>query len=590
MQHPSFLSRFVRHCACTNGPLVLLLASLFAPLQMASAQSVLTRHNDLARTGQNLSETTLNTSNVRTGQFGKLFSRDVDGEIYTQPLYVPGLKFGSITRNVVFVATAHNSVYAFDADDAALTGPLWKVSCGTAVPASVLNTYSLAVEVGIIGTPVIDAVSSTLYVVSKEYPTTDISTMRMRLHALELTTGAEKFGGPVEIQAIVDGIGDGNDGAGHIPFEVFTQLQRCALTLANGTVYIPFASHEDVDPYHGWVLGYDAKTLVQNGVHNNTPDNGAGGIWMAGDGMAVDKDGNLYYSGGNGDFDGNTDIAESIVKLSPTLATLDWFAPWNEAYLSSLDSDLSSSSVLLLPGTDYLVTGGKEGKIYVLNTRPGRMGRFHAGDDSQIVQEWQASWGQIFASLLYWNSPTNGPTLYVWGTGDYLSAFKFTGTYFQTTPFQQSTMQVTDGYANGPGMSLSANGSTAGTGIVWANLPFLGDATHDHVPAILRAFDAGDITHELWNSKMTVGDEPGSWGKWVPPTVVNGKVYLSTLSNSLVVYGLLPRTLSGTVLLDSIVPNASPQSIQFAFRPVSGRRHIQAYGFDRLQRKLCICR
>ena len=500
--------------------------------------SVLTRHNDLARTGQNLQETALAVSNVAPGKFGLLYTRQVDGELYTQPLYVPCVAVpGKGTHNVIYLATAHNTVYAFDADDAAQTQPYWKVNFGPAVPASVLQVTSFPLEVGLIGTPVIDAATGTLYAVSKEYPG---GNMRFRLHALDITTGAEKCGGPVEINAIVDGIGDGNDGAGHIPFVVYSQCQRCALTLANGTVYIPFGSHEDLDPYHGWVLGYDAATLQQTGVHNNTPDNGAGGIWMSGDGLAADASGNLYYVGGNGDFDGNTDIAESVVKLTPDLHTADWFAPWNVDYLSSLDSDLSTSSALLLPGTNYLLSGGKEGKIYVLNTQPGQMGHFHPNDDSQIVQEWQASNGHIHASMLYWNTPNNGPMLYVWGENDYLKAFKFTGTYFQTTPIQQSTMQVTEGYANGPGMSLSANGSAAGTGILWSNLPYDGDATHQHVPGILRAFDASDITHELWNSKMSPADDFGMWAKWVPPTVANGKVYLATFSNQLAVYG--PRS------------------------------------------------
>ena len=385
--------------------------------------------------------------------------------------------------------------------------------------------------------PVIDPQSATLYVVSYNG---DFGVLKHSLHALDLLTGAEKFGGPVVLSAVVPGLGDGNDGAGHVPFLSASQLQRCALTLANGRVYIPFASYEDYDPFHGWIFACDAATLQTVALHNNTPDGGGGGIWMSGDGMSADASGNLYYIGGNGSFDGGRDIGESVVKLDADLNTLDWFAPWDNAYLNSLDSDLSSSNGLLIPGTNLMVSGGKGGKLYVLDTTTGKLGHVKASDDSQICQSWQASGGHIHAAMTFWNSPRTGPTLYVWGEFDYLKAFPFSGDHFKTTPASQSAMKVTDGYANGPGLSLSANGSQAYSGIIWANLPYDGDATHQHVPGILRAFDASNVGKEIWNSKMTLGDDFGMWSKWTPPTVVNGKVYLATLSNQLVVYGLRP--------------------------------------------------
>ena len=499
--------------------------------------SVLTRHNDLSRTGQNLQEKKLTTLNVRAPQFGRLFSRTVDGELYAQPLYVPNLAIGGRTRNVVFLATAHNSVYAFDADDPAASAPLWRVNFGPSVPAAVLATLGLPVEVGIVGTPVIDPQTATLYVVSYNG---DYGVLKHNLHALDLRTGAEKFGGPTLLSAVLPGIGDGNDGAGRVPFLSASQLQRCALTLANGRIYIPFASYEDYDPFHGWIFACDATTLQTVALHNNTPDGGGGGIWMSGDGMTVDASGNLYYVGGNGSFDGGRDIGESVVKLDANLNTLDWFAPWDNAYLNSLDSDLSSSNALMIPGTSLMVSGGKGGKLYVMDTTTGKMGHVNPSDDSQIFQSWQASGGHIHAAMTCWNSPKIGPTLYVWGEYDYLKAFSFAGNHFNTTPAAQSSMRVTDGYANGPGLSLSANGSLAYTGIVWANLPYDGDATHQHVPGILRAFDASNVSREIWNSKMAAGDDFGMWAKWVPPTVANGKVYLATFSNQLVVYGLRP--------------------------------------------------
>ena len=518
--------------------LVALCAVLYFAIPCPAQVSVLTRHNDLSRTGQNLQEKKLTAFNVRPPQFGRLFSRNVDGELYAQPLYVPSLAVGGKTRNVIFLATAHNSVYAFDADDPAANAPLWRVNFGASVPAAVLATLGLPVEVGVIGTPVIDPLTGTLYVVSSHG---DGGVFRHKLHALDLKTGAEKFGGPTVLAGVVTGTNNyDDDGAGHVYFHSASQCQRCALTFANGRIYIPFASYEDYDPFHGWIFACDATTLQTVAVHNNTPDGGGGGIWMSGDGMTVDASGNLYYIGGNGSFNGGRNIGESVVKLDADLNTLDWFAPWENDFLNSLDSDLSSSNGLMIPGTSLMVSGGKGGKLYVMDTTTGKMGHVNPSDDSQIFQSWQASGGHIHAAMTCWNSPKIGPILYVWGEFDYLKAFSFAGDHFNTTPAAQSAMKVTEGYANGPGLSLSANGNRAYTGIVWANLPYDGDATHQHVPGILRAFDASNVSREIWNSKMTPGDDFGTWAKWVPPTVANGKVYLATFSNQLIVYGLRP--------------------------------------------------
>ena len=519
--------------ACTA-----LLAALFAtPTPLNAQTNVTVRHNDLARTGQYLNETTLNAVNVNPSQFGLLFTLPVDGEIYAQPLYVSSLAIpGKGTHNVVFVATAHNTIYAYDADDS--TGALlWSVSLGPSVPSSVINTPNLPIEVGTTSTPTIDLTTGTIYICCKDYFN---SIQNFHLHALDIHTGAEKTGSPVAISAVVNGTGDGNDGAGHIPFLITHQNQRVALTLANGAIYLGFGSHEDYSPYHGWVLSYNAATLAQTGFYCNTPNGGLGGIWMSGEGFPVDSSGNLYYLGGNGTYDGATNFGESLVKLSPALKQTDWFTPQNYDYLNSIDFDLASSSAMVMPGTGYLIGGGKEGKIYVVN--PANMGKFQSGSDSQIIQEFQASGGHIHSSMLYWNTPNNGPILYVWGESDYLKAFKFTNGFFQTTAVQSSTMTVYPGYANGPGMALSANGSTAGSGVLWSSLPYDGDAVHQHVNGILRAFDATNIAKELWNSKMTVSDDSGVWAKWTPPVVVNGKVYQASFSGKLLVYGLLPQT------------------------------------------------
>ena len=515
------------------------LLALSALTKPAAAQTndtrtihVVTRHNDNQRTGQYLNETALTTANVNATNFGLLFSIPVTGEIYAQPLYLSNFPIGGGTHDVVFIATAHNDIYAFDA-----TGqnpnPYWHVNLGPSVPSSVINTPNLPVEVGTISTPAIDLATNTLYVCSKDYYG---NVQRFHLHALNLATGADKInangttGSGILIAAQVNGNGDGNDGAGHVPFRATQENQRCAVTLANGNIYLAFAGHEDYYPYHGWVLSYTAlsatiSTITQNGVHNPTPNGGAGGIWMSGEGLAVDSGGNLYYVGGNGTYNGavgsngkwnkTSSLGESVVKLGPDCSVLDWFTPQNYDYLNSIDADLSSSGGMLVTvgGSQRLLAGGKEGKLYVL--APGAMGKFNANVDSQIPQEFQASGGHIHSSKTFWNSPA-GPVLYLWGESDYLKAFRYSGSAFLTSPASRSNVSVVPGYANGPGMAISANGSAAGTGIIWANLPYDGDAIHQHVGGIFRAFDASDVSKELWNSKANGGDDSGVWAKWVP--------------------------------------------------------------------------
>ena len=533
----SMLTRFLArpHRRALNHLLCLFAVSI--PSVSVNAQnSVVTRHNDNARTGF-YNDTALTTANVTPSQFGKLFSLPVDGELYAQPLYIANLAIpGKGTHNVIYAATAHNSVYAYDADDPNQTAPLWKVNFGPSVPASLVNNTSLPVEVGIISTPAIDAATGVMYVCNKDYFN---SKQVFHLHAIDIATGAEKTGSPIAIAATVNGTGDGNDGAGHVPFFTDRQNQRAAVTLANGNIYLAFGAYEDRDPFHGWVLSYNAATLQQNGVHNCTPGGREGGIWMSGEGLAVDSAGNLYYSGGNGTYNGTADFGMAIMKLAPDTSRMDWFAPANYDYLNSIDFDLGTSGCLLMPGTNYLISGGKAGTIYVIN--PNNMTHFNAGND-QIIQEFQACVGHIHDSMAFWNSPVNGPTLYVWGERDVFKAFKYTGTAFNTTPQSQSAMQVFPGYANGPGVSVSANGAQNGTGVVWATLPTDADAVQQHAHGILRAFDADDLKKELYNSSISAGDDTGNWAKFCPPVIVNGKVYIASFSNKLQVYGLLPNT------------------------------------------------
>jgi hypothetical protein len=501
---------------------------------------VLTQHNDNNRTGANLNETVLNTSNVNANQFGKLFSRSVDGQIYAQPLCVPNVSIPNQgTHNVVYVATMHNGVYAFDADDPEASAPLWRVNLGPSVPWQDTATLypDINSEVGITSTPVIDVPSKTLYLVAK---TKENNSYIQRLHALDIATGMEKPGSPVLIQASLTGSGDGSLN-GTISLDPLKQLNRPGLLLLDDVVYIAFGSHGDVDPYHGWVLGYSATTLQQVTAYNTTRTGTRAGIWQGGQGLAADASGHIYLMTGNGTFDYNTggaNLGNSFVKLATPggLSVVDWFTPHNQDYLNEYDLDLGSTGPVLLPGTSLLLGGGKEGVLYLLDAR--NMGHFQVGSDSQIVQSFKVTTGLIYGSPVYWNSPDHGPLVYIWGENDSLKAFQLVNGRLQTTPLATSTMTLPNGRPGGM-LSLSANGNTAGSGIVWASHPLNASAHHATVAGILRAFDASDVSKELWNSKQDpICNDSGSFAKFCPPTVANGKVYLATFSNQLVVYGL----------------------------------------------------
>ena len=522
---------------------------LFSPATAGSQVSVLTHHNDTSRTGQNLNETLLTTGNVQVNNFGKLFSRTIDGQMYAQPLYVPNLTIQGSVRNVVYAATEHNSVYAYDADDPNATLPLWQVNLGPSVPTNDVCLFSPTdpncpnqdafPEYGITATPVIDAGSNTIYVVAKTKSGT--ASYHYQLHALDLISGAEKFGGPVEIAGQLQGSGIDNSG-GTVSFDPVYQGNRPGLLLMNGVVYTAFASVGEVSPWHGWVFGYNAGTLQQVALYNSTPDGAYGGIWGGGNGL-LGVGGNIYVMTGNGTFDANSsgrDYGDSFIKLNatPALSVADYFTPYNQSSLDSLDLDLGSGGPMALPGTGLIAGSGKDGTLRLLNT--ANLGQFHATFNND-VQEFPFSAGIFMGGPIYWNSPNNGPVIYLWGSGDYLKAFKFSGGSFQTTPVSQGSMQGTPGYSNSAPLSLSANGSQAGSGIVWASAPLGGDANQNTVSGILRAFDAGNLSQELWNSQQNPArDSVGSYAKFSPPTIANGKVYLATFSGQLLAYGLNP--------------------------------------------------
>ena len=513
---------------------ILILAGLVFMMMLlqpseSRAQKVLTQHNDLSRSGANPNETVLTTSNVNENSFGKLFSLPVDGFVYAQPLYDQGVSIMGGIHNVVYVATAHDSVYAFDADSGAR---YWYMPLGHSVPSSVINTQNILVEVGIISTPVIDPSSGTLYVVTKTY---ENSVQIFRLHALDITTGAEKFGGPVEIAASVSGSGQQSSG-GQVPFVASRENQRAAVTLVNGIVYLAFASHEDYSPYHGWLLGYKASNLQQVQAYNVTPNSGEGAIWMGGQGLVADSSNNLYLITGNSTQSTDNaadDYGESFLKLVPSgnsLTVADYFKPKNYDNLNANDNDLGSTGAFAIPGTSYIAGGSKDGMVYVVNTN--NMGKLNTSSD-QVVQEFQADNG-LWGSPAFFNN-----TMYIWGVNEPLKAYQFSGGHFNTSPSSQSSYSTPGGTTSGS-VSVSSNGTNPGTAIVWATAP-TGDPDHATVGGDMYAYDANNLSTLLWSTSQNVSrDSYGDFAKFVAPTVANGKVYVGTDSGQVAVYGLLP--------------------------------------------------
>ncbi len=557
-------------------PIALLVAALPAVAQV----NILTQHNDNNRSGANLNETILTTSNVNVNSFGKLYSYSVSGDVFAQPLYVSSLNIAGGTHNVLYVETMNDVVYAFDADANTL---LWSktlpVSPEKPVPITGIvgsNTLNIHNNIGIEGTPVIDLSTDTMYLVAR---TINGSTYFQRLHALDILTGAEKFGGPVTISASVTGTGNGSSG-GTLAFDPKMENQRPGLALANGEVIVTWAGHEDKNPWHGWVIAYNAATLAQVGRFCVTPNAYGGGIWNAGQAPAVDASGNVYVMTGNGDYNPTSsgDYGDSFLKFSTSsgLTLSDWFTPDNAGSGANTgdnptnedahDLDLGSAGAMLVPGTTDVFGGGKLGVLYLVNTQ--NMGHEVSGD-TQIVQNFQGikvnstcGYNHIHGAPVYWNGAQNGPTIYVWGENDSGKAYKFVSGKFQTTPSSSTTATSPTTGCGMPGgiLSLSANGNTTGTGIVWASTVNTGNAVHNNVNSILRALNADNLGSELWNSNMNSSrDSSGTLAKYVPPTIANGKVYMPTWnqdisgsSNTINVYGLL------SVVAQAAAPSFSP--------------------------------
>ncbi len=528
------------------GVCLFLLAIVAAPVSTVAQTSILTQHYDNARDGQNTNETILTRSNVNSTTFGKLFALGVDGQVYAQPLYVLGVTIpGQGTHDVLYVATEHDSVYAFDAD--AGGAPLWQVTflvngATTLSTSDVDGIQDINPELGITGTPVIDLSTNTLYVVAN---TKESGALIYRLHALDITTGAEKFGGPVELTASAPGTAPDGNGTS-VPFNVQWENQRPGLLLQGGDVFIGFAAHGDMGPWHGWLLGYNATTLAQTGIWNTSPNGKGNGIWGSGSGLAADSAGNAYVATGNGDDTVTTpapapskiiDYGDSVVRVSladgnPT--PTDYFTPYNQASLDAADLDVGSGGVLLPPDQSgpyphILLVAGKSGKIYVLNrdqlTNDGSHYCNGCTSDPEIIQTAVGISG-MWSMPAYWNG-----NIYTWGSGDHLKTFTLTAGRLSTSVTSQSA--ETNGF---PGATPVVSSNGAANGIVWA---VESDAYSTNGPAILRAYNAGNVSTLLYASNLTSGrDQLGPAVKFVVPVVTNGRVYVGA-QKELDVFGLL---------------------------------------------------
>ena len=506
---------------------------------VASTVDVITYHYDNSRSGQNLNETVLTPANVNSTKFGKLGEFVVDGKVDAQPLYLSQVTIGGQTKNVLYVATEHGSVYAFDADSINGTAStvLWKTStlgsgettsdnrgCGQVTP-----------EIGITATPVIDRSRNAIYVVAMSKNAS--GTYFQRIHALDLTTGLELFGGPKDITATYPGTGDNSSG-GNVIFDPKQYKERPGLLQINSTIYTTWSSHCDIRPYTSWVMAYSADTLAQTGVLNLVPNGSDGGIWMSGTAPAADAAGNLFFIIGNGTFDTtlnatgfpvNGDCGNCFVKLSTAggLRLADYFTPHNTVAESDADQDFGSGGGIVLMdvqdvggATRHLSVGaGKDAIIYVVDR--DSMGKFNPNTD-QIYQEISGQLGgQVFSMPAFFNN-----TIYYGAVGDALKAFPIAGAKLAGIPSSQSTHNFSY-----PGTTPSVSANGAANGIVWAI---------ENNGAILFAYDATSLTTELYDSNQAAnGRDQFSGNKFITPVVVNGRVYVGT-PTSVAVFGLLP--------------------------------------------------
>ena len=541
--------------------------SAAATISVTDLSGVYTYHNDLARDGVNSQEYALTTSSVNTSTFGKLFSCTVDGAIYAQPLWVANVTINSVKHNVVFVATQHDSLYAFDADtspcvqlwhtnliDSAHGGTSGETSVPSGVPGSLVGSGNgdIMPEVGVTGTPVIDPSTNTLYVVSKSVIVSG-PTFYQRLHAIDLATGNEKTGSPVTITATYPGTGDGGT---TVTFNPRQQNQRPGLALVNGSVYIAWASHEDTAPFYGWVVGYtyNGSSFTRSSVLNVSPNVGYGGIWMGGAAPSADANNHIYLITSNAEFDAtnasapNNDYGDSFLQLTTGLAITSYFTPSDQANDNANDQDFGaggSAVVLNLPSGSpqhLVIGGGKDGTLYLLNgDAMGGLG------DSNARQKFSLGNG-IYATGAFWNN-----NFYIAGWNGPLTSYSFNSS---TNLFNTSVVSRSSSNYGFPGASPSVSSTGTSNGIVWAldNTNYCTAQSPGCGPAVLHAYNTNSLSSDLWNSSMISGDAAGNAVKFTVPTVANGKVYVGTRGNNtggtfgstsvsgeLDVYGLKPN-------------------------------------------------
>ncbi len=506
----------------------------------AQATDIATYHNDNFRSGQNLQETILTPANVNSSMFGKLFSVSVDTTIDAQPLILSSLSIGGVNHDVLYAVTEGDTVYAFDADSGAA---LWQVSVLNSgeTPSDTRNCSQITPEIGVTSTPVIDRHSGphgTIYVVAMSKDSA--GNYYQRLHALDLTTGAEEFGGPVTVQAQYPGNGE-NSMNGYVIFDPKQYAERAGLLLLNGAIYTAWTSHCDDQPYTGWLIGYNEHTLAQTSVLNVTPNGSEGAIWQAGDGLAADASGNIYFLDANGTFDTTLnaqgfpnmgDYGNAIVKVSTTnqqLAVADYFNMYNTVSESDADEDLGSGGILLLPpledssGTsqNLAIGAGKDSNIYIVNRN--NLGKFNPNNDNAIYQQISGalSGGEWSMPAYYHGDVYFGPS------GNNLLQFRFSKARLSNSPTSRSAASFT---YPGSTPSVSANGSN--DGIVWA-------IEHTNT-SVLHAYNAQSLATELYNSNQASGgrDQFGSASHFGTPAIINGKVYVGT-TTGVAVFGLL---------------------------------------------------
>ncbi len=539
------------------------------------------RYNDY-RTGWNTFETILKPGNVNDSQFGMVFTRTVDDRIFANPLLISNLSIKGKSQNVLFIETMNNSVYAFDADDPLASAPLWHVNVTSPGNRVFKNTDSpcsnFEPKVGIVCTPVIDTVTETMYFISSEY-NTGTNKAQQYFHALDITTGSEKAGSPTLISASVPGTGDAsiND---TVFFDPSHQLQRTAMLLHDGVVYACWASFCDRDPYHGWVMGFDASTCKLKYTYNNTPNGSQGGIWMEGNAPSVDDDGYIYIISGNGTvgdgIDPNNPIGrgESILKFKPTkdsLKLINFFTPADYENLEQNDLDYGMGTAMLIPNSDLSVSSSKEGVIYLLDDT--KLGKYTPGNDS-VIQYFSVIPGNVRQSVImgmpvyyHYISQADSEFVYVWGSLDYLKQFTFDRSkmaFDLSNTITGNTVLPNSRY--GPIISGSSNGTEAGTGILWA-LRFTSDVNGN---ALLEAYDARDVRKLLWSSNTMAENNLGIYPKFNYPVVANGKVYVCSQSGKIYVYGL-KNSVSSNITNESIqshfsiTPNPAKSSITIEY-------------------------